>query len=49
MRYFPRQTAAEVRKRGMRKWVSEKATLETLLKRVEEATHQCKDEREGEI
>ena len=44
-----RQTAAEAQKRGMRTWVSEKATLEALVKRVEEAARECKDEREGEI
>ena len=44
-----RQTAAEAQKRGMRTWVSEKATLEALVKRVVEAARECKDEREGEI
>ena len=40
-----RQTAAEARKRGMRTWVSEKATLESLAKRVEDAARELKDER----
>ena len=32
-----RQTAAEAQKRGMRTWISEKATLESLVRRLEEA------------
>ena len=40
-----RQTAAEAQKRGMRVWISEKATLESLVKRVEEAARELKDER----
>ena len=32
-----RQTAAEAQKRGMRTWIAEKATLEALVKQVEEA------------
>jgi uroporphyrinogen III methyltransferase/synthase len=40
-----KQTAAEAQKRGMRTWVSEKATLEALVKRVEEAARELKDER----
>ena len=43
-----RQTAAEAQKRGMRTWVSEKATLEALVKRVEEAARELKDKRKGE-
>ena len=44
-----RQTASEAEARGMRIWVSEKATLESLARRVEEAARELKDEREGEI
>ena len=40
-----RQTAAEAQKRGMRIWIAEKATLESLVKRLEEAAHILKDER----
>ena len=40
-----RQTAAEAQKRGMRTWISEKATLESLVRRLEEAAHELKDER----
>jgi len=40
-----KQTAAEAQKRGMRTWVAEKATLEALVKRVEEAARELKDER----
>ena len=32
-----RQTAAEAQKRGMRTWIAERATLEALVKQVEEA------------
>ena len=32
-----RQTAAEAQKRGMRTWIAERATLEALVKRVEDA------------
>ena len=42
-----KQTAAEARKRGMRTWVSERATLESLVKRVEEAADELKIERKG--
>lgn len=37
-----RQTAAEARKRGMRTWIAEKATLEALVKAVEEAARELK-------
>ena len=40
-----RQTAAEAQKRGMRTWISEKATLESLVRRLEEAARELKDER----
>ena len=40
-----RQTAAEAQKRGMRTWVSEKATLEALVARLEEAALELKDEQ----
>ena len=44
-----RQTAAEAQKRGMRTWISERATLESLVERVREAAHELKDEKKGEI
>ena len=39
-----RQTAAEAQKRGMRTWVSERATLEALVKAVEEAARELRIE-----
>ena len=39
-----RQTAAEAQKRGMRTWIAEKATLEALVKRVEEAAEELSNE-----
>ena len=43
-----RQTAAEARARGMRTWISEKATLESLVKRVEEAACELTNDEKGE-
>ena len=40
-----RQTAAEAQARGMRVWISEKATLESLVMRVEEAARELNNER----
>ena len=40
-----KQTAAEAQKRGMRVWISERATLESLVKRVEEAAEEMKSKR----
>jgi uroporphyrinogen III methyltransferase/synthase len=40
-----RQTAAEAQKRGMRTWIAEKATLEALVKAVEEAARELKGNR----
>lgn len=41
-----KQTAAEARKRGMRTWVAEKATLEALVKAVEEAARETMGNQE---
>jgi len=43
-----RQTAAEAQRRGMRVWVSGKATLESLVERTKEAALELKSERKGE-
>lgn len=43
-----RQTAAEAVEKGMRIWVSEQATLESLVKRVEEAARELKENESGE-
>ena len=40
-----RQTAAEARNRGMRTWIAEKATLEALVKRAEEAAEELKNDK----
>ena len=41
-----KQTAAEARKRGMRTWVAEKATLEALVKAMEEAARETMGNQE---